>query len=94
MAEEQSYCKSIVKKQQQAELIKLPRHHPLVREVHSDDGMQVLLHHFPVGATSPPFPKSHPCVSRRLCGRGARAGGKGGVGQASDMALAESSLQP
>uniref|UniRef100_H3D0F1 [histone H3]-trimethyl-L-lysine(9) demethylase n=1 Tax=Tetraodon nigroviridis TaxID=99883 RepID=H3D0F1_TETNG len=27
------------KKQQQAELCKLPRHHPLVREVHSDDDM-------------------------------------------------------
>ncbi|XP_036939199.1 lysine-specific demethylase 4A isoform X2 [Acanthopagrus latus] len=40
VAEEQSYCKSIVKKQQQqqqAELCKLPRHHPLIREVHSDD---------------------------------------------------------
>lgn len=55
MAEEQSYCKSIVKKQQQAELCKLPRHHPLVREVHSDDGMQVFLQHFPTGATSPHF---------------------------------------
>lgn len=43
MAEEQSYCKSIVKKQKQhAELSKLPRHHPLIREVHSDDGMQLL----------------------------------------------------
>ncbi|XP_068604550.1 lysine-specific demethylase 4A-like [Brachionichthys hirsutus] len=42
MSEEQSYCKSIVKKQQQqAELRKLPRHHPLVREVHSDDDGQV-----------------------------------------------------
>ncbi|XP_073346708.1 lysine-specific demethylase 4A-like isoform X1 [Pagrus major] len=38
VAEEQSYCKSIVKKQQQqAQLCKLPRHHPLIREVHSDD---------------------------------------------------------
>lgn len=53
MAEEQSYCKSIVKKQQQAVLSKLPRHHPLVREVHSDDGMQVFLQHFPIGGTSP-----------------------------------------
>lgn len=42
MSEEQSYCKSIVKKQQQqAQLSKLPRHHPLIREVHSDDGMQL-----------------------------------------------------
>ncbi|XP_029308850.1 lysine-specific demethylase 4A-like isoform X2 [Cottoperca gobio] len=38
VSEEQSYCKSVVKKQQQqAQLCKLPRHHPLVREVHSDD---------------------------------------------------------
>lgn len=38
VSEEQSYCKSIVKKQQeQAQLRKLPRHHPLIREVHSDD---------------------------------------------------------
>lgn len=42
MSEEQSYCKSIVKKQQQqAQLSKLPRHHPLIREVHSDDGTQL-----------------------------------------------------
>ncbi|KAM9350149.1 lysine-specific demethylase 4A isoform 1-T1 [Symphorus nematophorus] len=42
VAEEQSYCKSIVKKQQQQEqLRKLPRHHPLFREVHSDDDMYV-----------------------------------------------------
>ncbi|XP_056276386.1 lysine-specific demethylase 4A-like isoform X2 [Pseudoliparis swirei] len=35
---EQSYCKSVVKKQQlQAQLCKLPRHHPLIREVHSDN---------------------------------------------------------
>ncbi|TNN77106.1 Lysine-specific demethylase 4A [Liparis tanakae] len=35
---EQSYCKSVVKKQQlQARLCKLPRHHPLIREVHSGD---------------------------------------------------------
>lgn len=39
VAEEQSYCKSVVKQeQQQKELHKLPRHHPLIREVHSDDG--------------------------------------------------------
>ncbi|XP_068196503.1 lysine-specific demethylase 4A-like [Antennarius striatus] len=38
ISEEQSYCKSIVKKQQQqAVLSKLPRHHPAVREGHSDD---------------------------------------------------------
>ncbi|XP_059200581.1 lysine-specific demethylase 4A isoform X2 [Centropristis striata] len=38
VSEEQSYCKSVVKKQQlQAQLCKLPRHHPLIREVHSDD---------------------------------------------------------
>ncbi|CAG01941.1 unnamed protein product, partial [Tetraodon nigroviridis] len=55
VAEEQSYCKSIVKKQQQAELCKLPRHHPLVREVHSDDGMQVFFQHFSTAATSPHF---------------------------------------
>lgn len=42
MSEEQSYCKSIAKKQQQqAQLSKLPRHHPLIREVHSDDGTQL-----------------------------------------------------
>lgn len=41
MSEEQSYCKSIAKKQQeQTQLSKLPRHHPLIRELHSDDGMQ------------------------------------------------------
>ncbi|KAF7669830.1 hypothetical protein LDENG_00120120 [Lucifuga dentata] len=41
VSEEQSYCKSMVKKQQQqqVELPKLPRHHPLFREVHSDDDM-------------------------------------------------------
>lgn len=39
MSEEQSYCKSVAKKQQQqAQLIKLPRHHPLLREPHSDEG--------------------------------------------------------
>ncbi|XP_029929652.1 lysine-specific demethylase 4A-like isoform X2 [Myripristis murdjan] len=39
-SEEQSYCKSLVNKQQQtAELRKLPRHHPLLREAHSDDDM-------------------------------------------------------
>lgn len=39
MSEEQSYCKSLAKKQQQqAQLSKLPRHHPLVREPHSDEG--------------------------------------------------------
>lgn len=39
VSEEQSYCKSVVKKQQQqAQLCKLPRHHPLIREVQSDDG--------------------------------------------------------
>ncbi|XP_029971918.1 lysine-specific demethylase 4A isoform X2 [Salarias fasciatus] len=38
VAEEQSYCKSVVKKQQeQAQLCSLPRHHPLIREVHSDE---------------------------------------------------------
>ncbi|XP_020500094.2 lysine-specific demethylase 4A isoform X1 [Labrus bergylta] len=38
MSEEQSYCKSVVKKhQQQAQLPKLPRHHPLIRELHSDE---------------------------------------------------------
>lgn len=42
VSEEQSYCKSVVKKQQQqAQLRKLPRHHPLIREVHSDTGMQL-----------------------------------------------------
>lgn len=42
VSEEQSYCKSVVKKQQQqAQLRKLPRHHPLIREVHSDNGMQL-----------------------------------------------------
>ncbi|XP_070700544.1 lysine-specific demethylase 4A-like isoform X3 [Pempheris klunzingeri] len=42
MSEEQSYCKSVVKKQQQqAQLPKLPRHHPLIREAHSDDDMCV-----------------------------------------------------
>ncbi|XP_051256569.1 lysine-specific demethylase 4A isoform X3 [Dicentrarchus labrax] len=42
VAEEQSYCKSVVKKQQQqAQLPKLPRHHPLIREVHSDDEVYV-----------------------------------------------------
>ncbi|XP_054482589.1 lysine-specific demethylase 4A-like isoform X2 [Anoplopoma fimbria] len=38
VSEEQSYCKSAVKKhQQQAQLCKLPRHHPLIRELHSDN---------------------------------------------------------
>ncbi|XP_067330609.1 lysine-specific demethylase 4A isoform X2 [Channa argus] len=42
VSEEQSYCKSVVKKQQQqAELRKLPRHHPLIREVDSDDDIYV-----------------------------------------------------
>ncbi|XP_041804817.1 lysine-specific demethylase 4A-like isoform X4 [Chelmon rostratus] len=42
VSEEQSYCKSVVKKQQQqAELHKLPRHHPLIREVYSDDDVYV-----------------------------------------------------
>ncbi|XP_071382980.1 LOW QUALITY PROTEIN: lysine-specific demethylase 4A-like [Centroberyx affinis] len=40
-SEEQSYCKSVVNKQQQAELCKLPRQHPLLREVDSDDDMCV-----------------------------------------------------
>uniref|UniRef100_A0A3Q3Q080 [histone H3]-trimethyl-L-lysine(9) demethylase n=1 Tax=Monopterus albus TaxID=43700 RepID=A0A3Q3Q080_MONAL len=40
--DEQSYCKSVVKKQQQqAQLRKLPRHHPIIREVHSDDEVYV-----------------------------------------------------
>ncbi|CAG5896917.1 lysine-specific demethylase 4A isoform 2-T2 [Menidia menidia] len=40
VTEEQSYCKSVGKKQvQEAQLCKLPRHHPLIREVHSDDDM-------------------------------------------------------
>uniref|UniRef100_A0A7N5ZS46 [histone H3]-trimethyl-L-lysine(9) demethylase n=1 Tax=Anabas testudineus TaxID=64144 RepID=A0A7N5ZS46_ANATE len=44
VSEDQSYCKSVVKKQQQqAELRKLPRHHPLIREVNSDNGMQLHL---------------------------------------------------
>lgn len=39
MSEEQSYCKSVAKKQQQqAQLSRLPRHHPLLREPHSDEG--------------------------------------------------------
>ncbi|XP_045907806.1 lysine-specific demethylase 4A-like isoform X1 [Micropterus dolomieu] len=42
VSEEQSYCKSVVKKQQQqAQLCKLPRHHPLIRELHSDDDVYV-----------------------------------------------------
>ncbi|XP_032387160.1 lysine-specific demethylase 4A isoform X1 [Etheostoma spectabile] len=42
VSEEQSYCKSVVKKQQkQAQLCTLPRHHPLIREVHSDDDVNV-----------------------------------------------------
>uniref|UniRef100_UPI0037E7181F lysine-specific demethylase 4A isoform X2 n=1 Tax=Semicossyphus pulcher TaxID=241346 RepID=UPI0037E7181F len=42
VSEEQSYCKSVVKKQQQQEqLPKLPRHHPLIRELHSDDDWYV-----------------------------------------------------
>ncbi|XP_071347412.1 lysine-specific demethylase 4A isoform X2 [Trachinotus anak] len=40
VSEEQSYCKSVVKKQQE-HLRKLPRHHPLIREVHSDDDVYV-----------------------------------------------------
>lgn len=45
MSEEQSYCKSVAKKQQQqAQLSKLPRHHPLIREPHSDEGC--FLFHF------------------------------------------------
>ncbi|XP_026230050.1 lysine-specific demethylase 4A-like isoform X2 [Anabas testudineus] len=40
VSEDQSYCKSVVKKQQQqAELRKLPRHHPLIREVNSDNDL-------------------------------------------------------
>ncbi|KAM6918291.1 lysine-specific demethylase 4A-like [Xenentodon cancila] len=34
---EQSYCKSVAKKEQEVQLCKLPRHHPLFREVHSDE---------------------------------------------------------
>ncbi|XP_030016132.1 lysine-specific demethylase 4A isoform X2 [Sphaeramia orbicularis] len=42
VSEEQSYCKSVVKKQlQQEQLPKLPRHHPLFREAHSDDDFPV-----------------------------------------------------
>ncbi|XP_072219132.1 lysine-specific demethylase 4A isoform X2 [Leuresthes tenuis] len=42
VTEEQSYCKSVAKKQEQEEqLCKLPRHHPLIREVHSDDDVYV-----------------------------------------------------
>ncbi|KAG7526549.1 lysine-specific demethylase 4A-like isoform X2 [Solea senegalensis] len=42
VAEEQSYCKSVAKKQQQQKILsKLPRHHPLIREVYSDDEMCV-----------------------------------------------------
>ncbi|XP_078119599.1 lysine-specific demethylase 4A-like isoform X4 [Sander vitreus] len=42
VSQEQSYCKSVVKKQQkQAQLCTLPRHHPLIREVHSDDDVNV-----------------------------------------------------
>ncbi|XP_047445612.1 lysine-specific demethylase 4A isoform X2 [Mugil cephalus] len=38
VSEEQSYCKSVVDTQQQeAQLCKLPRHHPLIRELYSDD---------------------------------------------------------
>ncbi|KAI4809126.1 hypothetical protein KUCAC02_018036 [Chaenocephalus aceratus] len=39
VSEEQSYCKSVVKKllQQQAQLCKLPRNHPLFKEEHSDN---------------------------------------------------------
>ncbi|XP_034038547.1 lysine-specific demethylase 4A-like [Thalassophryne amazonica] len=38
VSEEQSYCKSVVKKQQeQAQLCKLPRHHPLIREANTDE---------------------------------------------------------
>lgn len=71
MADEQSYCKSFAKKQQQAELSKLPRHHPLVRELHSDDGMQVFLQHFLIGSHIPTFLKSYICVGRHVCGHGA-----------------------
>ncbi|XP_061588624.1 lysine-specific demethylase 4A isoform X2 [Cololabis saira] len=37
VSQEQSYCKSVAKKEQEAQLCKLPRHHPLFREVHSDE---------------------------------------------------------
>ncbi|XP_040026633.2 lysine-specific demethylase 4A isoform X1 [Gasterosteus aculeatus] len=38
VSEEQSYCMSVVEKQQpQAQLCTLPRHHPLIREAHSDN---------------------------------------------------------
>ncbi|MED6243436.1 hypothetical protein ATANTOWER_020135, partial [Ataeniobius toweri] len=42
VAEEQSYCKSVSKKQEQeAQLCRLPRHHPLIREACSDDDQDV-----------------------------------------------------
>ncbi|XP_054622896.1 lysine-specific demethylase 4A-like isoform X2 [Dunckerocampus dactyliophorus] len=38
VSEEQSYCMSLITKQQQeAQLRKLPRHHPLFREIYSED---------------------------------------------------------
>uniref|UniRef100_A0A3Q3G9G4 [histone H3]-trimethyl-L-lysine(9) demethylase n=1 Tax=Kryptolebias marmoratus TaxID=37003 RepID=A0A3Q3G9G4_KRYMA len=40
VSEEQSYCKSAAKKQE-TQLCKLPRHHPLLREAHSDDDIKV-----------------------------------------------------
>lgn len=40
VSDEQSYCKP-VKNQQEAQLCKLPRHHPLFREAHSDDDLYV-----------------------------------------------------
>ncbi|XP_028284310.1 lysine-specific demethylase 4A isoform X2 [Parambassis ranga] len=39
VSEEQSYCKSVVKKEQESQLCRLPRHHPLIREVQSDDDL-------------------------------------------------------
>ncbi|KAM4728257.1 lysine-specific demethylase 4A-like isoform 2-T2 [Anableps anableps] len=42
VAEEQSYCKSVSKKQEQEDqLCRLPRHHPLIREACSDDDQDV-----------------------------------------------------
>lgn len=38
VSEEQSYCKSVVNKEKESQLCRLPRHHPLVRELQSDDG--------------------------------------------------------
>ncbi|CAB1436619.1 unnamed protein product [Pleuronectes platessa] len=40
VSEEQSYCKPVAK-QPQEQLCKLPRHHPLIKEVHSDDELFV-----------------------------------------------------